>query len=329
MKILITGATGYFGHQLALTLAQQGNCVHILVRNPASPNIPQHPNIHVFTGDITRRNSITLAMKNCERVFHTAALVKIWSKNPAEFYTVNVDGTNNVLAEALELGIKKLVFTSSCAVLGASLKEPLCETDPRLEGFDNDYDFSKFMAENIVKEYGHKGLFTAIVCPSKIYGPGIDTHPITVNKVIRNFISNKFTFIPKPGSLIANYCFINDVVQGHLLAMEKGLGGEKYILGGENISYTDFFELLRSLSNAKSRLIQAPRFIVTSVAWLKWLQCTISNKDLFFSPHAVRHIFCNKSFSSGKAIRQLGYQLTPLKEGLQQTIHFLKNQNHV
>jgi nucleoside-diphosphate-sugar epimerase len=329
MKILITGATGYVGHQLALTLAEQGNGGHILVRNSFSSNIPRHNNIIVFTGDITDRSSIRAAISGCKQVYHTAALVKIFAKDPAEFYKVNVEGTENLLAEALGAGVKKFVFTSTCGVLGKSVLDPKNENDPRTSGFDNDYEFTKFLAENLVKEYVHKGLFTVIVSLSKVYGPGIDTHPITVNKIINKFIKGRLTFIPKPGILVSNYCFIDDVVEGHILAMAKGIGGEKYILGGENISYLDLFKTIRSLSGTKAKLIQAPKFITQIWTVLQWIQYKITRKEPFATLKAVKHIFCNKTFSSEKAIRQLGYQPTPLKEALNKTIQFLKTHDHV
>lgn len=329
MKILVTGATGYLGHQLTLTLAERGNSVQVLVRNPLSANIPSHKNIVVFTGDITNRQSIKSAMRGCEQVYHTAALVKIFAANAADFYKVNVEGTQHLLAEALCAGVKKFVFTSSCGVLGTSVLEPKCENDPRTTGFENDYEFTKFIAESLVKEYIYKGLVTVIVSPSKVYGPGIETHPVSVNHLIRRFIKGRATFIPSPGKLLANYCFIDDVVEGHILAMAKGVGGEKYILGGADISYSDFFKTVRSLSGSKATLIKAPQYIAKLFALLQWVQFIITRKEPFATLKGVKSIFCNKTFSSKKAIGQLGYHLTPLEEGLQQTIHFLKTQNHV
>ncbi len=328
MKVLVTGATGYIGHQLALTLAERGNGVNVLVRNPGSVNVPQHKNIKVFTGNITDLQSITAAILDCEQVYHTAALVKLFAKDPAEFYKVNVEGTKNVLSKALETGVKKLVFTSSCGVMGASCNEPRCENDPRTTRFDNDYEFTKFLAENLVKEYIHKGLFTVTVSLSKVFGPGIETHPISVNSIIKTFIKGRATFIPKPGNLVTNYCFINDVIEGHLLAMAKGIGGEKYILGGINISYAGFFKTIRSLTGTKARLIQAPKYLVQILAFLQWIQFKITSKEPYVSSKAVHHIFCNKTFNSAKAIHQLGYHITPLSKGLLQTIEFLKRQNH-
>ncbi len=328
MKILVTGATGYVGHQLALALADQGNCVHIIVRDPSSLNIPRHDNIIVFAGDITNPSSIRPAMNDCKQVYHTAAVVKIFDRDPSIFYKVNVEGTKNLLTQALESGVKKFVFTSSCGVMGASVLEPKCENDPRTTSFDNDYEFTKFLAENLVREYIHKGLFTVIVSLSKVYGPGIETHPVSVNTLINKCIKGRLTFIPKPGRLVTNYCFIDDVVKGHILAMENGIGGEKYILGGENISYAELSQTIRSLSGSKARIIEAPKSLAQIFALLQWIYYKITRKEPFATSKSINHIFCNKTFSSGKAIRQLGYRLTPLQEGLQHTIQFLKTQNH-
>ncbi len=328
MKILVTGATGYIGHILALTLAERGNQVNILVRNPASANVPQHHNISVFTGDITNKHSINKAIRDCDQVYHTAALVKLFSKDQSLFKKINVDGTKNILDESLENGVKKFVFTSSCGVIGPSLGKPMNENDPRVVSFDNDYEFSKFLAEKLVMEYREKGLYTVIVSLSKVYGPGIETHPISVNTEIKKFVHGKPALIPKPGNLATNYCFIDDVVEGHILAMKNGTSGEKYILGGENISYIDLFQKIRSLSGTKARIIQVPKFIVKLWAFMQWVQFELTNKEPFVTNKGIKQIFCNKIFSSEKAIRELGYHLTALEEGLQQTIQFLKTQTH-
>lgn len=328
MKILITGATGYVGNKLALTLAERDNDVQVLVRNPYSVHVPVHKNIRVFAGDITNRESITEAIEECEQVYHTAALVKIFSRQADHFYKVNVEGTYNLLTKAVEAGVKKFVFTSSCGVIGPTLNYPKCENDERIAGFDNDYEYTKFLAEEQVKEFAGKGLLTVIASLSKVYGPGIETHPYSVNRVIHKFLKGNPAFIPWPGNLATNYCFIDDVVEGHILAMENGIRGEKYILGGENISYTDLFQTIRSLSGTKARIIQTPKFFVELWAAMQWLQYKISGKEPFVTKKAIRTIFCNKTFSNDKAIRQLGYQVTPIKDGLQQTIQFFKTEKN-
>jgi len=330
MKIVVTGATGYVGNRLALSLAERNNEIHILVRNPNSNNIPKHNNIKLFIGDITEKQSIKAAMEGCEQVYHTAALVKAFDKDASLFYKVNVEGTRNLLDLAIKSGIKKFVFTSSCSVIGASAKEEMCEKDARITPLDNDYDSTKYQAENLVKEYNNKGLHTVIVSPSKVFGPsGFEKKTISVNTVINKFINGEFTFIPKPSKLVANYCLIDDVIEGHILAMSKGKGGEKYILGGENISFEKLFQTIGTLSEKKGKLIEIPRFLMKTFVIMQWIKFKTTNKEPLITDNSIRQIYCNKIFSSEKAISKLGYKITPLKVGLQQTIQYLKNQHHV
>lgn len=328
MKIFLTGATGYVGHQLALQLAANGCKVHIMVRDIHSPNIPQHDNIVVYSGDITNRASVSTAMKGCEQVYHTAAVVKLFARDPSQFYKVNVTGTQNLLDEAIALGVKKFVYTSTCGVLGSSLNCAKKENDPRTESFYNEYDFTKYLGENLVKEYSKKGLFTVIVALSKVFGPGIETHPVSVNKVIHNFIRGKLLFVPGQGTTVTNYCFIKDIIEGHLLAMQHGLGGEKYILGGYNLSYNSLFTQIKALSKSRAVVIRLPRYFITLLAFVNWCTYKITKKEPYVTLKGIRHIFTNKEFDNSKAVRQLHYQPTPFAEALTQTIQFLKSRQH-
>lgn len=330
MKILVTGATGYVGHKLALSLAESGYEIHALVRNLHSSNVPKHDNIILFQGDITNEHSISAAIKGCSQVYHTAALVKLFDKDASQFHKVNVEGTQNLLNKSLEFGVQKFLLTSSCSVIGASNGCPLGEENTRTVPFENEYDITKLKAEQLVKEYANKGLFTVIVSPSKVYGYScFENKDFSVNKMIQSFISGQLTFIPKPGNYLANYCFIDDVVKGHIQAMEKGTNGEVYILGGENISYRDFFKEIKALTQSKATLIETPRYIVKFLALVQWIQFYLLGKEPSVTQRGIKHIFCNKVFSSEKAIRKLGYSITPLKDGLSQTIYHLKNQSHV
>ena len=330
MKILVTGATGYLGHRLALTLAERNNEVHILVRNCNSRNMPQHKNIKVFTGDITDRQSITKAIMGCSYVIHTAALVKIFDTDSSLFYKVNVEGTRNMLEVSLEKGVEKFVFTSSCSVIGPTLETEMSEKDTRTLPLDNDYEITKSLAENLVEDYSYKGMHTVIVSPSKVFGPsGFETQKVSMNKSIYQFIKGKLTFIPRPGKLIANYCFIDDVVDGHILAMSKGSNGEKYILGGENVSFMHFFQTIRKLSGSNARIVQVPKIFVKVLAIWQWIQFKTIHKEPLVTEKSIQQFFCNKIFCSDKARKELGYRITPLEESLIKTILFLKNQYHV
>ena len=328
MKILITGASGYVGNRMAHTLADMGNEVHAIVRSASAKELLQHPGIVVFRGDIQDKESLLIAMKGCGQVYHTAAMVRLWAKDPSVFYKVNVDGTRNVLDTAVETGVKKLVFTSTCGVIGPSLNQPMNEKDPRIAGFDNDYDLSKFLAEKLVAEYSKKGLFTVIASASKVYGPGIETHPLSVNNVIRRFVLGKITFCPSPENLVSNYVFIDDLIHGHILAIENGTSGEKYIIGGENLSYTEFFQTISKVSGKTGRLIRGTKNIGRLYGLCHFLYSKLLHKEPFFTAKGANHIFCNKSFSCSKAMQELGYAITPFADALQPTIHFLKQKNY-
>ena len=328
MKVLVTGATGYVGHNLSLALAQDGNEVNILVRNPKSANIPRHPRIHIFTGDVTKKETIGVGMQGCEKVFHAAALVQFCARKPSAFYDINVDGTRNMLDAALEYGVKKFVFTSTGGVIGPSLNKPMTESDPRITGFNNDYDLSKFLAEKLVIDYATTGLHSIVATATKVYGPGIETHPLSLNGVIRRFIEGKIGFCPSPADFIANYVFVDDLVRGHIQASEKGRRGEKYILGGENLTYHNFFKILRNISGKKSRIVPVSKKVISMYGACHFMKARLFHREPFFNSKAVSQIFCHKSFSSSKAMEELGYTITPFSAALQQTIHSLKNKIH-
>ena len=327
MKILVTGATGYIGHKLALEAAARNYIVHILVRDINSKYIPLHPNIKTFEGDITNRESVLAAMKGCDQVLHAAALAKMWDKDSSIFYKVNVEGTRNVLKAALELGIKKLVFTSTGAVIGPSDNFPMSESDPRITAFENDYEISKYWAEELVKEYGHRGLFTVIVTAPRVYGPGINSGGNVVEKLLRKILSMKMAFSPAFDHVLANYAFVDDVVNGHFLALEKGLGGEKYILGGENISYHTFFSTIKQNAGKKIMLVKVPKPLLITWSLIHMLVCRMAGKHTNVSPKIIYRISQNRALSCDKAIRQLGYSITPFTLGIQKTILHLSQRN--
>ena len=328
MRILITGATGYIGYKLAMEAARKNYTVHILVRDLQSPLLPKHPNIIKFKGDITDKASVMAAMMNCDKVMHAAAIAKLSAKDNSIFYAVNVEGTRNMLDAALASGIKKFVFTSSGAVIGPSGKYPMSESDPRITAFENDYEISKHWAEELVKEYCRRGLFAIIVAAPRVYGPGHDCNGNTMNVLLKNILSMRLAFVPSCDNVVANYAFVDDVVNGHFLAMEKGLGGEKYILGGENLSYRSFFQTIKQNTGKNIRLIRIPKLLIKLWSFLYMCVCNLLKKETHISPKVIDRLAQNRALSSDKAVRQLGYSITPFSEGIQKTILHLKNKKY-
>jgi nucleoside-diphosphate-sugar epimerase len=323
MKVLITGASGYIGNKLAHTLADSGKEVHALVRSVSAKELLQHPNITIFKGDILQKESLMAAMKGCKQVFHTAAKVGVWARDPSVFYDVNVEGTRNVLDTALQSGVERTVFTSTCGVIGPTLNGPMGENDPRIIGFEIEYDLSKKKAEDLVLQYAKEGMNNVVVSPSKVYGPGNVSHSLTANAIINKFLRKRVAFIPSPGTYMVCFAYIDDIINGHMLGMEKGTSGEKYILGGVNISYKEFFSLIRTLSFCNGKIIHLPKSIITAWAHVQQLNQKLTGSSVYFTAKSVNHLFSNYTFSSEKAIHKLGYKITPLEEALEKTIHFL------
>ncbi|HJS54141.1 MAG TPA: NAD-dependent epimerase/dehydratase family protein [Chitinophagaceae bacterium] len=328
MKILITGATGYIGYKLAMEAARRNYTVHILVRDLYSPLLPRHPNIVKFKGDITDKESVLAAIKGCNKVMHAAAIAKLSAKDNTIFYSVNVEGTRNMLDAALICGVKKFVFTSSGAVIGPSGKYPMSENDPRIIAFENDYEISKHWAEELVKEYNRRGLFAVIVAAPRVYGPGHECNGNTMNILFKNILSTRIAIVPFCENVVANYAFVDDVVNGHFLAMEKGLGGEKYILGGENLSYKSLFQTIKAKAGKKINLVRVPKFLLKSWSILYMMFCRLTGTETHLSPGVIDRLMQNRALTCEKAIRQLGYTITPFEEGMQKTILHLNNKHY-
>ncbi len=327
MKIMITGATGFIGQNLAGKLAQQGHNVHALVRNPQQANDLQAMGVGLFNGDITDKDTIAQAMHGCEQVYHCAAFASFWSKNPGEIFKVNVEGTRNMLEQALQMGVTKFVYTSSTAVWGPNPYKTINEDDPRIFGFDNDYELSKHMAEQEVISFAKQGLDAVIVNPSRVYGPGKLSYSNAVTRMLHDALSGKMVMLPNGRGNLANYTFVHDVVEGHILAMQHGRTGERYILGGENLSYNELLALLLH-KIGRVRILKMPRTLLKVLGGFEMLKSRITGKAPAFTPNMLDRYFVNMAFLSKKAEEELGYHITPASLGFDQTIDFIKRQMH-
>src|SRR6056297_600063 len=249
MKFFITGATGFIGSKLALELAHQGHYVNALVRTKQKESLIKHSNIRIIHGDITDINSLRKGIKETDGIFHLAALAKPWVKDKLLYNKINVEATHAILTLAKENQVNKIVFTSSAGTLGPSIDNSVNEETPRKTNFCNEYESTKFMAEKIAKDFVLKGLNVVIVHPSRVYGPGLLSKSNSTTIMIKNYLHGKWRIIPGDGKKTGNYVFIDDVIDGHIKAMERGTKGSQYILGGENASYITFFNIISRISN--------------------------------------------------------------------------------
>jgi len=324
MKVLLTGATGYIGHQLALKLASQNYEVHALVRDLNSDKIPKHKKITPFKGNICEYESIQNAIKNCDYVFHTAAFTDLKCNKINKFYNTNVVGTKNVLEASLEENVKKVIYTSTLSTFGPALYHvPITENQPRIASYSNDYELTKSMSEEVVSEYVKKGLSCTILSLTRVYGPGLKTYSNGVNNIISRILNDRILFVPSKLNIEANYVFIDDVINAELLALENGKSGEKYIIGGENSDYKTLFQNIKELSKSKIAILQIDYNLVkNSIAFMNNLN-SIFGRSFLLTPKVLDSLFTNRSASSQKAISTLNYKRTPFKVGLKQTINYL------
>lgn len=329
MKIFITGATGYIGAKLALTLAKKGHQVYALVRNSSKTGIIDHKNIQCFPGDLSDKKSIGKAMMDCEGVFHLAAYARVWSKNPEKYFIENVQGTVNILESALKNSIKKFVYTSTTGVIGPSEENSADENNTRKIDFFNEYESSKAMAETKVREFSGQGLHAVIVSPPRVYGPGLLSQSNAVTILIKKYINGQWRIMPGNGTGMGSYAYIDDVVNGHIQAMELGKAGEKYILGGVNASYKELFNTIRKISQTNYKLFRLPFFIVQSFAHFQHLMAITIDKEPSITPKWTRKYLYDWSLSSEKAKAEIGYHITPLEEGLKKTIDWLRSTKEI
>jgi len=329
MKVFVTGATGYIGQRLVERLLEQGYEVNALVRSIPHSVEAVHPNLFFKTGNILDKESLERGMEGCVQVYHLAAFARPWTRNARTYFEVNVQGTLNVLEAAQLAGVKKLVYSSSCAVLGRSNGSPLTEEHVRDVNFFSDYESSKYLAECLVRNYSRMGLNSVIVSPSKVYGPGLWKESNAVSYLMQLYIEGDWHVIPGDGASLGCFCYIDDVVNGHILAMTLGRTGEKYILGGDNLRLTEFFDLLKSLSGKHHKLVRIPIWLMMLFGWKEEVRASLFGNEPLITRKWIAKYGNDLACSSDKAIKELGYKITPVREGMSATLTWLREVRNV
>jgi nucleoside-diphosphate-sugar epimerase len=325
MKIFVTGATGFIGSKLCMKLADIGHQVHALYRSESKAIILRDLDIHLFKGDILDYDSLKNAMKGCQQIYHMAAFTDVWIKDESRIYELNVTGTLNVLNAAMETGIKDIVISSTAGVFGPSLDgNDVTESSIRQMDFFIEYERTKAIAEEMSLKFLQSGLNIRIVNPTRVYGPGVLNPSNSVTKLIASYITGKWRVIPGDGNSVGNYVFIDDTVNGHLLAMEKGSLGEKYLLGGDNLSYNDFFNLLGEISGRRRLMLKVPLTPIYFASDLAMFINKLTGVKPFITKGLIRKFNYNWRVNSRKAKIDLGYTPTPVKECLTKTIDWIR-----
>ncbi len=324
MTFFVTGATDTVGVNLVHVLLQAGRSVRVLLRNNDRYNVVLRDlPVEVVYGDIRDANTLRRAMKNVTAVFHTEELNPLEYCPPQAYFAVNTLGTRNVLQVAVEKGIPRVVYTSSAFTIGGgTLDRPADETwEFNLEDLKDPYIESKRKAEALVREFREKGLEVVILNPGVVVGPRSLRSSVGTGLVR---LSSTLTKIyPTGGSLIAD---AEDVARAHLLAMEKGFSGERYILGAENMKYLLLLDLLYTILGFRPFTFSVPRFSAMMMGWLADALARLLGKPIPGMPSlsVIRRSYVDLFLSSEKATLHLGMTWTPMNETLRKTVQWLR-----
>ena len=325
MRFFITGATGFIGTALIRFLYNKGHTTRVFCRPSSNTDVFNRIPVEIAYGDIRDFQSIKKGIKGCEYVIHLAGYAKNWAKDPQTFYDVNLHGLDNLLKAAQEEGIKKTVLVSTCMVFGPSNENSVQESKNNAEICLCEYQHSKCEADKLGLSANQKGFPVVIVHPTRVYGPGLLTEGNSVTILIKNYIEGKWSGILSDGSAVGNYVYIDDVIQGIWKAFERGKPGEKYILGGENLSYEDFYKIIGDISKHRRSLIHIPLWAAMNIARVQLLLAHIFKRHPLITPKWMRIFSIDWAFSSEKAQKELEYSITPFKQGIKKTIDWLRS----
>ncbi len=258
MLAFVTGATGFVGSHVACALADNGADLRLLVRPNSNLKNIQDLKADLFTGDLRDPASLEKGIAGCEVIFHVAADYRLWVRDPEEMYRANVEGTRAILEAARKNNIRRVVYTSSVATMGFTRDSVADENSPvSLANMIGPYKRSKFMAEQVAIEAAHSGLDVVIVNPSTPVGER-DIKPTPSGRIVVDFLKRKFPAYVDTG---LNLVDVNECARGHLAALEKGRSGERYILGGENLTLKQILDKLAALTGLPSPTIRVPYIV--------------------------------------------------------------------
>ena len=320
--VLVTGATGCIGSNLTVELLKRGYTVRAFHRASSSGLALKGVEVEHVTGDVRDRGSLRKAMLGCDTVFHTAAIVSFWKRKRSEQMEINVNGTRNVAELCLELGIEKLVHTSSVAALGYRADGHLIDESTVFNwGTGIGYKYSKHLAELEVLNGVRQGLYATLVNPTVVIGPR-DVY-IHGGQIVRDIKRGRIPAYVEGGT---NVVSVHDVVAGHIAAATRGRPGERYILGGLNLTHKEIFALAARVLGGRTPVLKVPVWAVKSVARTFDFIGALTNIQPWITSELVAGVGIAHWYSIEKSKRELGYQPTSVDDAMREAYEwYVKN----
>jgi dihydroflavonol-4-reductase len=323
MKALVTGATGFVGAAVARALERAGWQVRVLVRSGSDRSNLSPMAVEVAEGDLADPGSLERALAGCTGLFHVAADYRLGARDPTQLYRTNVEGTRNILHAARTAGVARVVYTSSVATIGippdGSPGEERTPVD--LSHMIGHYKRSKYLAEEVARDEARApGMSVVIVNPSTPIGPG-DIRPTPTGQLVLDAASGRMPAYVDTG---LNIVHVDDVAAGHLLAYERGKAGERYILGGEDMTLQTILAQIARLVGRTPPRVRLPYAAVLPVAYLAEAFAKLSGRSGRVTLEGVRMSRKRMFFSSGKAVSELGYRWRPPTDAFEDALRWFR-----
>ena len=328
MKTLVTGSTGFLGSAILRELLDDGREVKLLVRKDADTANIDGLDVEIAYGDLRDSESLQSALNGCNILYHAAAYYSLWDRDQQLIYDINLEGTRKILEASQKKNLEKIIYTSTVGCIG--LNE---DTTPANENtffnkstLANHYKKSKFQAEQVALQFARNGLPIVIVNPSTPVGPR-DIKPTPTGKIILDFLNRKMPAYLDTG---LNLIDVKDCARGHILAEKKGVPGERYILGNQNMSLFDILTSLEKITGLKAPRIKMPFWVALSAGWV----CEMVSNHLTGKPPAVPLAGVKMAkyfmyFDSSKAVQELGLEQNSVEKALRQSVNWFKENNYV
>jgi len=324
---LVTGATGLVGSAVVRALLQKGHRVRVFVRPSSDRRNLADLSVEISEGSLEDVQSLARAVAGCRFVYHVAADYRIWVPDPAPMFRANVAGTRDLLLAALEAGVERMIYTSSVATLGLVPDGSADETTPSsAEDMIGPYKRSKFEAEELAREFARqRGAPVVIVNPSTPVGSG-DVKPTPTGRLILEAARGQMPAFVDTG---LNIVHVDDVAAGHLAAAEKGRIGERYILGGQNLSLAEILAMVSRTVGRRPPRLRVPHTMLFPVAFGAELAARITGREPFVTLDGLRMSRKKMYFTSDKASRELGYKPRLAREAIADAVSWFKTNGYL
>ena len=327
MKTLVTGATGFLGRHVARQLSERGESVRVLARASSDTRALEGFRSERVTGDLRDAASLDRALEGVTHVYHVAADYRLWARDPREIYESNVSGTQNLLDAARRAGVEKFVYTSTVATIAVPRDGdlPSERTESSVDEMIGHYKRSKFQAEQSALRAAESGLPVVIVNPTTPVGPG-DWKPTPTGKIILDFLKGRMPGYVDTG---LNFVPVEDCARGHLLAAERGRTGERYILGGSNLTLKQLLDMLAAVSGRSAPRWKFPHALAYVAGCVDMAVSKALGREPRIPLDGVRMARHKMFVDSSKAGRELGFTSGPLEAALERAVAWYESNGYI